>query len=142
MVPISHSVSGHAVRVNLLCCSTQPLNLGAHSSNHPWGKPVSALEFLTKQLPTVLNKCTAFHRAQVSDQSRDYPSQGLIQPNSSLLQIWPGTSISLVLASPVPADVYCLCMSPTSSLFPPVTTSIQVLPCARLPSLLCSGGSW
>ena len=53
-----------------------------------------------------------------------------------------GTSISLVLVSTVPVDVYHLCVCPTLStlsLFPLVTSSIQVPPGAGLPSLLWQG---
>ena len=68
--------------------------------------------FLTKLLPTFLNKHRTFHTAPFFNQSGDYPSQGLAQPNSSLLQVLPGTPISLVSASTVPEDVYHpLCVS-------------------------------
>ena len=99
-------------------------SLGMQSLNHPQGEPVTAWEFLIMLLQAILNKCRAFHTAQLSNQSRDYPSQGLTQPNSSLLQMTPGTSISLVPVSTVPVDVYHLCVTPTSSLFPPATYSI------------------
>ena len=122
--PISHSVSG--------CSQLKP----------PSGEPAAAQVFLTKQLPTVLNKCTAFHTAQLSNQSGDYPSQGLTRPNSSFLQMLPCTPISLVPVSTVPADVYCLCVSPTSSLFPPATSGVQDLPGARCPPCSGRGGSW
>ena len=114
--PLGHSVSGH------------------HSSNHPWGESVTAQEFLTKQQPTILIKCMASHMAQLSSQSRDYPSQGLTQ-SYSLLQVSPSTLISPVQVSTVPMDVCRLCVSPTSSLFPPETSRIQVPPGAGLLSL-------
>ena len=62
-----------------------PSQVRAHSSNHPQGEPATGGEFLTKQLPTILNKHTAFHIAQHSNQSGDYPNQGPTQLNSSLL---------------------------------------------------------
>ena len=63
--------------------SNRPLSLWTCCSNHAWGKPVDAQKFITKQLPAVLNKRTALHTAQLSNQSRDYPSQGLTWPYSS-----------------------------------------------------------
>ena len=73
----------HTVWVNLdmlFHLATQPL--GMHSSNHCWGEPTAARDFLTKQLPVngVLNEHTVFHIAQLSNQSRDYPSQGPTRP--------------------------------------------------------------
>ena len=91
---------------------------------------------------SILNKQTAFHTAQLFNESGDYLSQGLTWPNSSHFQVLRRTSISLVLASTDPAHVYCLCLSPTLSLFPPVASSIQVPLGARLPSLLWEGRSW
>ena len=114
-------------------------SLDVHSWNHPQVAPVAAGEFLTKQLPAVPSKCMVFHTAPFSNQSRDYLTQGPTWPNSSLLQVLPGTPISLMLASTVPADVYRLCVSPTPSLLPPATSSIQVPPGARLLSLLWEG---
>ena len=61
-----------------------------------------------KQLPVVLNKLTAFLKAQHANQPLDHLSQGPTLPNSSLLQVSPGTPISLVLVSTVPADVHHL----------------------------------
>ena len=139
---ISHSASGCAVQDKFRCQVPLRHSASGHVQlNHSWGEPATAQEFLTKQLPAVLNKCTAFHTAQLSNQSGDYPSQGLTQPNSSLLQMFPGTSISLVLASTVPADVYRLRVSPTLSLFPPDTSSLQVPPGAGCPPCSGRGGS-
>ena len=59
------------------------LSLWACSSNHPGGEPATAPKFLTKQLPTVVKNRTAFHTAQLSNQSGDYLGQGLTRPKAS-----------------------------------------------------------
>ena len=153
---LCHSASDCSARVRsrtLFHSATQPLgaqckasscvqfhvtteSLVGHSSNYPRGKLANAWEFLTKQLPTILNKCAALPTAQLSIQSGDCMSQGPTWPNSSLLQVSPSIPISLVLASTVPVDVSHFCVSPTSSLVPPGTSSFQAPPGARLPSLL------
>ena len=70
--------------------------------------PASAAEFLTKQLPAI-NNCRTFHTTPLSN--GDYLSQDPTWPYSSLLQVSPGTPTSLMPASTVPTDVYCLCVS-------------------------------
>ena len=116
---ISHSASGCAVQDKFRCQVPLRHSASGHVQlNHSWGEPATAQEFLKKQLPTLLNKFMAFHITQLSNQSRDYQRQSLTQPNSSFLQMSSGTSISLVLVSTGPVDGYCLCVSPTLSLFP------------------------
>ena len=140
---ISHSVfvcTAQSSSGTVFHSATQPL--GTHSSNHPQGEPATAQEFLTKQLPTILNKRTAFHTAQLSNQSRDYQTQGPKQPKSSLLQVLPGTSISLVPVSTVPADVYRPMCFPLRLYSPqqlPASRSLLVLGC---PPCSGRGGSW
>ena len=121
--------------------STRPLSLPEHVAQITLG-PASAREFFTKQLPTVLNKCTTFHTAQLSNQSRDYPSQGSTWPNSSLLQVSPSTPIPLMPASIVPVDIYRLCVSPTSSLFPPGLPASRSFLVPGCPPGSGRGGSW
>ena len=146
--------------------ATHPL--GVHSSNHPQGKSATAGELFTKQLPAILflkfificfiviqlqlsafsphssclNKCRTFLTAPLSNQSREYWSQGPTWPNSSLLQVLPGIPISMVLASIIPADMYHCCVSPTSSLFPSAPSSIQSLLVLAFPPCSGRGGSW
>ena len=59
--------------------------------------------------PATPNKRLASHTAQFSNQTRDYPGQGLTGPNSSQLV----STISVGAQHP--------CVFATSSLFPPVT---------------------
>ena len=82
----------------LLSLGTQCKTSRAQSSPLPLtvDMPATAREFLTKQLPAVLNKRTT--QPHFFYQSRDYPSQGPTQPNSSLLQV-----------SPTPQFLWCQC---------------------------------
>ena len=114
--------------------STQLFSLWAHSSNTlRVSQPLESS--LQNSCPPFLTTAQLFTQPNFPT-SPHYVSQGPTWPNSSLLQVSPSNPISLVPVSTVPVDVYCLCVSPTSSLFPPVTSSIQVPPGARLPSLL------
>ena len=75
-----HSVSQSQAQslVQAGCSSAQLLSLWACAAEIILkGEPVAAGGFLRKQLPALLKKCTAFHTAQLSNQSRDYLSQGL-----------------------------------------------------------------
>ena len=102
-------------------------SLGVYSGNHPQG------EFLTKQLPA---------QAQGFSHSPTFqPVQRLSKSESHRAKLLPSPGVTWHLnfsgpASTVPVDVYCFCVSPTLSLFPPATSSIQVPPGAGLPSLL------
>ena len=89
-----------------------------HSSNNPGGELATAQDFLTKQLPTVLNKHTAFHTAQLSNCSGYFWAWVQMTHLFSLLQVLPSTPISLVQASPVSVVVYRLCVSYFISIFP------------------------
>ena len=92
----------------------------------------------------ILNKHLAFHTVQLSDQSRDYPSQGSSRPSSSPISrchldpqfLWycpsgnhssRGETLSLCIS-------HCVFMAPA-------TSSIQVSPGAGPASLFWSGGS-
>ena len=135
---VTHSVSQSPAQHPRLAGPTIPLHHSLWACTAEislGGVPAAAGEFLTKQLPPFLTS-TAFYTAPLFNQSRNYPSQGPAQPISSLIQVSPGTPISLVPASTVLADVCCLCVSPTSSLLPPATSITQVPPGARLHSLL------
>ena len=52
------------------------------NSSHPLVELATAHKFLSKQLPTVLNKCMAFHTAQLSNQSVEYLGQNPTGLNS------------------------------------------------------------
>ena len=84
--PVLHELPGSSPSLSLWApsvsqskalCSTQPLSLSTQHTQleSPSGEPATSREFLTKQLLAILNKCTAFHMAQLSDQSADYLGQ-------------------------------------------------------------------
>ena len=82
--------------------------------------------------PVASNKCLASHTAQLSNQTRDHPGQGLSWPNSSQ----PVFTVS--------AGAQCPCMFASTSLSPlphTVTSSIQVHPGTAQTSLFGRGGS-
>ena len=134
---ISHSASGHTAWVRpWVCCPTQALSLWAlslwaHSERQAQrhcGSPLSL--WVGLKSPSGWSSCCSsclwyLTNTQCFTQPNFPTSPEIIQvsvrlvptpPKSSLLQMSP--SISLVPVSTVPADMYCFCVSPTSSLFP------------------------
>ena len=117
-------------------------SLAAHSSNHPGGEPAAVGEFLTKQLPAILNKCMAFHTAQLST-----------SPETVQVRVQHGPNPPFFRCHPAPQFLWCWCpqsqwMCTASVCLPLHLYFLQQLPASKsllmLGSPPCSGrgGNW